>query len=206
MADVVYLVRHAAPPEAQRGRYWGWADPGVMPEGLDGLSALAGVVCRGPDRLFASPLARAALSAERLGRAFGVTIEFLPELAEADFGDFDGLNFLEIEQRYPDAARQWGELLDGFAFPGGEAVADFLVRAAGAWRSCLEVPEDSVMAVTHGGVISVWICLFLGIPLERRFMFRPDYGALTVFVRKRDDSGWEMDCFNNVPQPIAAKP
>lgn len=197
MADIVYMVRHAAPPADKRGRYWGASDPGVDADGLDAVNGVARLAWVKPEALFTSPLARAAATAEPLGAAFGLEARTLPELAEVDFGAFEGLDFAEVEQRYPDAARQWTELGDGFAFPGGEAIGDFFARAGNAFAVCTERPEEAVMCVTHGGIIAAWCCLFLRMPLAHRFAFRPEYAALTAFIRKKDGSGWEMAFFNN---------
>lgn len=197
MADIVYMVRHAAPPAEARGRFWGRADPGVERESLDGVRGLARLAWHKPDRLVASPLPRAAATAARLCEAFSLPVEFDSELAEADFGLFEGLLFSEIAERFPELAAEWCDRADGFAFPGGESVAGFLARAAGAWRRCVEAPETAVMAVSHGGVIMTWISLFSGLPLERRFLFRPEYAALTAFVRKKDGTGWALRFFNN---------
>lgn len=199
MADIIYLVRHAAPPAEKHGRYWGHADPGVDLAALAGIASLADLAWRPPSRLLTSPLARAGLTAAELAPRFGLIPETDAELAEADFGEFDGLTFGEIEARYPEAAREWGEQLDAFAFPGGESVPAFLERAERAWRRCIELPDAVVAVVTHGGIISAWTSLFLEVPPERRFIFRPLHGSLTAFTRKKDAAGWELTCFNNRP-------
>lgn len=197
MAEIIYLLRHAAPPPERQGRYWGKGDPGVDAGSLAQAAALAPLLWRRPERLLCSPLRRAYLTARQLQPALRLPIEFAPELAEADFGCFDGLNFTEIGERHPEAAARWAELLDAFAFPGGESIAGFLRRAADYWRRCLEMPETAIMAVAHAGVISAWAALFCGLPPARRFAFRPEYSALTAFVRKQDGSGWVLRFFNN---------
>lgn len=199
MADLVYLVRHAAPPPEKRGRYWGRGDPGVDSGALSRIAALADLTWEKPARLFSSPLDRTMLTASALAERFAVRTEAVPELAEIDFGDFDGLDFGQIAQCHPLEARRWEEQGDAFVFPGGESVDEFLARAEKGWRHCIEAPASSVMAVTHGGVILAWLCLFLRLPFSARFAFRPAYGALTAFIRKKDGSGWAMTCFNNLP-------
>lgn len=197
MADVIYLVRHAAPPEAGRGRFWGRRDPGVDAAGLAGVASLAQLPWAKVDRLLSSPLARTMATAEPLAQALGLSVETAEDLAEADFGRFDGMTYAEIEARYPDEARRWMEAGDAFAFPEGETVPGFLARAERAWERVTALPETSVLAVTHGGIISAWTCLFLRMDFAHRFAFRPAYAALTAFFRKRDGSGWEMAFFNN---------
>lgn len=197
MADLVYLVRHAAPPADMRGRYWGRADPGVDPDDLERVPELARLIWEKPARLLASPLRRTALTAERLGAALGLTPEPASELAEADFGEFDGLTYAEIEALHPVPAAEWLAKGDRFSFPGGEAVPRFLERATRSWEHCVGLADSPVMVVTHGGVIACWCCLFLRIPFDHRFAFRAGYAALTAFVRKKDGSGWEMAVFND---------
>lgn len=199
MAEVVYMVRHAAPPVEKRGRYWGRGDPGVDAENLRAVAGLAALPQIRPSRLFVSPLRRALLTAGELACPLGLECEVLPELAETDFGDFDGLTFDEIAGRYPDQAAGWAERGDEFSFPGGESISGFFERAGRVWRQCADSPDRAVLAVSHGGVISAWICLFLRLPWAARFTFSIQYSALTAFTRKRDGSGWEMTFLNNVP-------
>ncbi len=196
MTNAIYLVRHAAPPGEMRDRYWGASDPGLDQDSLRSVRDLAGLALLRPDILFTSPLPRAAATARQLGDALGLRPQTLPELAEVDFGDFEGLTFAEVERRFPEAAGRWAEQGDGFAFPGGETVPAFLARAERGFAQCAERPEETVMCATHGGIIAVWRCLFLGLPLAERFSFRADYAALTAFSRKGDGSGWEMTACN----------
>lgn len=197
MADIVYLVRHAAPPLDRQGRYWGRGDPGVDPASLDEAASIAALAWEPPRRLLSSPLRRTAATADRLSERLGLPVEIAPELVEADFGDFDGLTFSEIESLHPIPAREWSQKGDAFSFPRGESVQHFLDRAAHAWERCCGLPESAVMAVTHGGIIACWCCLFLRMSFEHRFAFRPEYAALTAFIRKKDGSGWELAFFNN---------
>lgn len=197
MADALYLIRHSAPPPEVRDKYWGKKDPGVDPDCLLRTEALASLIWAKPDRLLSSPLARAEVTAERLGAGWGLPVETVAELAEIDYGIFDGLSKTEIREQYPVEAARWSREGSGFTFPGGEACATFYVRVKEAWRRCLEIPEKTVACVTHGGIISAWCCLFLGMDLDERCVFRAEYSAVTAFLRKRDGSGWELVYFNN---------
>lgn len=201
MADVVYLLRHAAPPEPARGRYWGAGDPGVDPASLASAADLAGLIRHVPVHCVSSPLARARLTAETLAEQLAAPVNIDDELAEVDFGILDGMNFTEISRDYPDEADAWARLGDHYHFPEGEAVQMFFHRITGAWKHWRDAPHPSVLAVSHAGVLACWMCLFLGLPLSKRFAFRPDYAALTAFVRKKDGSGWNLAFFNNRKSP-----
>ncbi|MCC8167659.1 MAG: histidine phosphatase family protein [Planctomycetes bacterium] len=197
MADIVYMVRHAAPPVGRRDRYWGRADPGVDADSLAGTAALLPMFWEKPSVIFTSPLRRAAATADAIAGHFNLEPTVEPELAETDFGDFDGLSWDEISTRHSDAAAAWAREGDAFHFPNGESVPDFLDRADRVWQRITSAEDKTVLAVSHGGIIAAWCCLFLRMPLEHRFSFRPAYAALTAFIRKKDGSGWEMTFFNN---------
>jgi broad specificity phosphatase PhoE len=82
-------------------------------------------------------------------------------------------------------------------FPGGCGVREFEARAETAWRRYAGSDDGTLLIVTHGGVISTWCCFFLGIDPARRFVFRPDYAALTLFVRRSSRESWNLACFND---------
>lgn len=196
MVEVVYLLRHAAPPECARARYWGRTDPGVDRDGLVPLAGMPSLLWPKAEKLLASPLPRTIETAAVLSHSLGLPVVRVPKLAEADFGFFEGLTFAEAAERFPEAVSEWGRLGDRFSFPGGESVAAFLERARQAWEDCLSLPDRTVLAVTHGGIIAAWCCLFLRISFSRRFAFRADYAALTAFVR--GENGWDLVFFNNL--------
>jgi broad specificity phosphatase PhoE len=184
MANVIHTVRHAAPPWENQKRYWGKADPGVVAESLAQAEQTADEMIPKPARILTSPLARAKITAKRIAVKLGITPEIIPELAEVDFGLFDGLTFPEAERLHPKATQAWAEQGDAFTFPGGESIPAFLARAKQAFTICTELPEDTILCVTHGGILSAWHCFFHNIPLESRFSFIPEYATLTTFAGK----------------------
>lgn len=200
MAEVIYLVRHAAPPEENRCCFWGRSDPGVDPASLDEVEALASLAWERPDQLLTSPSARAVTTADRLGGALGLRPQVVADLAEVDYGLFDGLSDADARALYPDKMREWERLGDGFTFPGGESLAGFFARATMVWEYCVDMRDTTVMVVTHAGVIAAWICLFLGIPFVQRSSFRPEYAALTAVTRRRIGEGWYLSFFNDRPR------
>lgn len=197
MADVLYLIRHSAPPKEARQRHWGRLDPGVDPECAIRAASLAGLIWDKPLRILSSPLPRALATARLLGGAWGAPVETDQDLAEIDYGLWDGLTLQEIRERHPDEAARWEDGDGNFAFPGGESLPEFYRRVERTRRRCLELPDRAVACVTHGGIVSAWCCLFLGMELDERCVFRADYSAVTAFLRKRDGSGWELMYFNN---------
>lgn len=90
-----------------------------------------------------------------------------PALREYDLGAWSGLTRVEIEARWPGELAEWrlGRLV---ATPGGERRTSFVERiSAAVERIAADPPADTVLVVTHGGVISA-LGLVLGEP-PRRF-------------------------------------
>ena len=80
------------------------------------------------DVVLSSPLARCVRTAEAIAAAAHsgpVVIE--PDLVECDFGDWEGLTFAEVRERYPDDLAAWlGST--AVAPPGGESFRDVAER------------------------------------------------------------------------------
>ncbi len=203
MAEVVYVLRHAAPVKSRQKRYWGRGDPGVDPESLAEVAGLVALFPgeAAPERILSSPLSRCIKTAEELLSGLpGRKLELWPELAEVDFGLFDGLIFAEVEAAYPAEAADWARLGDEFAFPGGESIAGFLERAHAAWERTAALPERTLLVVSHGGVLSAWDCFFRGVALAERFSFKAEYAALSAY--EREGEGWRRRCHNRKALPM----
>ena len=94
----VYLIRHALPdfPGGKR-MCIGTTD---IPLGEAGLSQAAEMAKKLPavTAVFSSPLSRALQTAQRIG----IPVVILDDLRELHAGQWDGLTFDEIRQKYPD--------------------------------------------------------------------------------------------------------
>lgn len=144
----VYLIRHGTPdfPDGKRiclgttdiplGAV-GFADAETMAKKLPPVQAV-----------FSSPLTRAIQTAE----AIGLPVTILEDLREMHAGDWDGLTFDVIRQRYPElyAARGLDQTLP---LPGAEDHEVGLARfQKGMHTAAIQSPGDFAV-VAHGGVI-----------------------------------------------------
>jgi probable phosphoglycerate mutase len=118
----IYLARHGETAWTVSGQHTGLTDIPLTPRGegnarrlADRLKGLTFV------RVFTSPLQRARRTCELAG--FGGVAEVDPDLVEWNYGDYDGLTTVEIQQRRPG----WELFRDGC--PHGENVADVGARA-----------------------------------------------------------------------------
>ena len=145
------LLRHAQSEWNADGRWQGWADPPLSPDGVAAArAARAHPVLDAVDAVVSSDLARALTTAELLatGRDWPGVLP-MRGLRERGAGDWTGLTRADIEARWP------GALAARFAdIPGGESVAAVTARAVVALHRIADHhPGRLVLAVSHGALI-----------------------------------------------------
>ena len=112
----LYLVRHAETAWSLSGRHTGMTDPPLTDHGRDQARKLAPRLREiGFTHVLASPRLRARQTCELAGLA-AQRME-LTDLAEWDYGEYEGLRSVEIRRDRPD----WSVWRDGC--PGGESPA-----------------------------------------------------------------------------------
>jgi len=149
------LVRHGLSLWNLAGRWQGWADVPLAPEG-EAQVALARPVAAGLGltAIVHSGMLRTEATAVLLAEGLGLgTIGVEPGLKEYDVGEWSGLTRPEIERRWPGALEAWfeGRLP---ATPGGESRDGFASRLLDAVaRVARAHPGGTVLCVSHGGAV-----------------------------------------------------
>jgi len=177
MADRLILIRHGDLGESCRGRYVGRTDAPLSALGRRQAVALSAPLSRlGDTRYLCSPLLRARETAGLALACSGFGID--ADLREIDFGRWEAMSFPEIAAADPAAVGRWAALEDAFAFPGGEAIGAFRRRIGAAADRIAADPAGTVAAFTHGGVIRLLICHFLGLEARDYLLF--DVGTASL--------------------------
>src|SRR5262249_28905417 len=117
-----YLARHGETDWTISHQHTGRSDIPLTERGERNARSL-GLRLRGMsfDRVLASPMQRARRTAELAGFGEGLAVE--PELAEWDYGDYEGKKSADIRKERPG----WDLFRDGC--PGGESLAAVGARA-----------------------------------------------------------------------------
>lgn len=106
--------------------------------------------------IYSSDLMRARQTAAPLAAHNGLQSRVDPGLRERGFGEFEGLSFKQIEQRWPDQAEAWRRRDPDFGARGGEVLRDFRDRVlAAVTRLARSHRGQSIALVTHGGVLDL---------------------------------------------------
>jgi ribonuclease H / adenosylcobalamin/alpha-ribazole phosphatase len=118
------LLRHGETPLSPERRFAGRGDIPLTATGrLQAQAAAQRLAARGGVQLIVtSPLQRARLTAEAVAAATGAPVQVDEGWIEADFGEWEGLNYAEAMERWPGEVTAWMNDTS-VAPPGGESFA-----------------------------------------------------------------------------------
>ena len=172
MGEIV-LVRHGQTEWSANGRHTSYTDLDLTEAGV-GQARAAGERLRGRTfvAVLSSPRKRALRTAELAGLDVTETTE---DLAEWNYGDYEGIRTREIRQTRPG----WSLWTDGC--PGGESpeqVAERVDRVLGYARPMLA--DGDVAFVAHGHLLRVCGARWVGLPPADGRHLRLDTATLSA--------------------------
>ncbi|MFQ6019301.1 MAG: histidine phosphatase family protein [Dehalococcoidia bacterium] len=196
MATTLLLARHG---------HIDWSGRiGAVEDGLSRLGRLqAQALARHLARyrvgaIHSSDLRRATETAAAIGQALRLPVRPEPALREHNLGAWQGQRQEEVRRRY---RQRWARLEAGdpdYAPPGGETLRDLQRRAVDAFGRILSAahPGQTVLAVSHGGLLAAYICHVLDVAFEGAVPIVIDNCSLTVV--EGGNNGLVLASFNGV--------
>jgi broad specificity phosphatase PhoE/ribonuclease HI len=181
------LVRHGVTQQSVEHRFSGvnGFDPPLIELGERQAQAAAEELARrgGADVIVCSPLQRtrqtAAIITEHLGLGEPIVVD---GIAEADFGEWDSLNFAEVKERWPDELAAWMSSFE-VAPPGGESFATVRRRVDAARAELVQrFPRQRVLTVSHVTPIKVLVQNVLEAPASSAYRFELAPCSLTTLA------------------------
>lgn len=153
----LWLVRHGETPWSASGRHTGRTEQPLTRTGEDQARALAATFDGlGPLLVLCSPRERALRTAALAGLPVD---EVVDDLAEWDYGDYEGRTSAEIRAERPG----WTLFADGV--PGGESASQVGARADRVLaRARAALPDRTVVLVAHGHINRVLGARWIGLP------------------------------------------
>lgn len=199
----LYLIRHGEVEERYHQIFGGGRiDMNLSQTGQSHAAALADWFGNGGlDRVYLSPMKRAAQTADPLLKAKGLNGIVMEGLREVDFGDWTGLHWGDIQERFGIAAFDWLEVLERGGIANGESAQELRARV----EPCIQMIMDenahrSVAVVCHGGIVRVMLALLLDLPLSHMSHFNVDYGSVTMLeIQPHKKHAVEIELLNFCP-------
>jgi ribonuclease H / adenosylcobalamin/alpha-ribazole phosphatase len=177
------LLRHGETAHTVEKRFSGSGglDPELSPEGERQAAAVAArlAAAGGVDAVVSSPLRRTRQTAAAVATALGLEVREADGLRECAFGEWEGLTFAEVRERWPKELAAW--LGDSTARPpGGESFDDVRRRVRVARDKLLaRYPERTVLVVTHVTPIKLLVREALGAPMTALYRMELSPATLT---------------------------
>jgi len=172
------LVRHGATAWSRSGRHTGRTDVPLLPEGEDAARSLAPVLA---SVRFGLVLASPLLRARQTAALAGLTPEVDADLAEWDYGAFEGLTSAQIRHDRPGWTVFDGEVR------GGETLAELAERARRVLSRVGPIlAGEDVALVGHGHALRVLACVYLGLDPRHGAALFLDPGSVSVLRRDHD--------------------
>lgn len=177
----VYLLRHGATEWSENGRHTGRTDIGLTGEGEAGArragALLAGLRGERPALVLSSPRVRATRTAELAGLTVDETTE---DLAEWDYGDYEGLTTPQIRETVP------GWTVWTHPCPNGETAEAVGERAAKVVHRIREaLPDGDVVLIGHGHFSRVLVSTWIGQPPAFGVHFGLEAAGLSILGDER---------------------
>lgn len=156
MTELV-LIRHGETDMNRELRFQGHLNVGLNAIGLEQARRLGGRMAgERADAVYVSDLLRACQTAEPIAGALSLPAVRETGLREQHFGRVEGMRVDDIQRDLPEAWAGWLRFDEDFAMPEGESTRAFHARVMEAvQRVCAAHPEQTVVVVTHGGVLDM---------------------------------------------------
>lgn len=154
----VILIRHGESEANREDIFAGHLNVDLMPKGVEQAQKTAQYIVENytVDKIYASDLKRAYKTGKTLADKLGMEIIADKRFREIDAGEWDGIKFNELGDKYAEDFRIWRDDIANAKCTGGESVEDLRKRVFGA---ATEVAENNdgktVVIATHATPIRV---------------------------------------------------
>ncbi|RLC29234.1 MAG: histidine phosphatase family protein [Deltaproteobacteria bacterium] len=192
------FVRHGETESNVEHRYMGQSDSPLTPMGIAQARAVAKRLAKYQvDAIYSSDLGRAAITSRIISRACHLPVTYDKRLRERHAGLLQGQLQADARIKYAKVFAEIARMGAGYAFPGGgESGLQVEERL-----SCFldEIREshtgETVVVITHGGVLRVLLWHILGFPYDAIFRLQCDNTSISSLAFF--DGQWILESWND---------
>jgi len=168
MKTRLIFVRHAEAEGNKIRRFHGWTDSALTERGHLQAQRVAERLKDMPiDVIYSSSLQRTKQTAGYIAKVKNLPVNLSDNLKEINGGDWEGLTWEELEERWPEAYDMWDNRPHLHQMPNGESMAEFQQRALDEIINIIKQNQGkNICIVTHGTLIRSVICHFRACSLE----------------------------------------
>ena len=192
----LYLVRHGETEANVTNTLQGQSDVLLNETGLRQAQLVGKRLREKPfDEIWSSDLSRAAVTAREIAGTREVKYSAL--LREWDLGEWVGLSWSDIAEKYPEESRQFSSGDPEALVPGGESRRQFYDRAAQVLQWITrDFCGKTVLCVSHGGLLRAIFYAAAESGFHGNFL-RTDNTCVCCLKYAHASGKWQLVCWND---------
>lgn len=178
----LFLIRHGQTEWNVKGKIQGSYDSELNDTGITQAYELSKKIIESDykfSKIYSSQQKRALKTAQILSEATNVECIPMKGLEEINLGEWEGLSWTEVQERYPREFEEWQMNLRYTKSPKGESYQDMTERALTAIHKIINENSNDVAIVTHSAVIMCLQCYITNTPFDKMMKFKADNTAIT---------------------------
>ena len=194
----VLFVRHGETESNVEHRYMGQSDSPLTPNGMAQAEAVARRLSKCQvDTIYSSDLGRAAMTSKIISQACRLPVMHDKRLRERHAGLLQGQLEAEARIKHARVFAQIKQMGAEYVFPGGgESGLQIEERIAAFLEDMRENHlGETVVAVTHGGIMRVLLWHILAFPYAEISRLRCDNTSISAFTFS--NSQWILEFWND---------
>ena len=176
------LVRHALTVDKQKSRLSGHIDSSISEEGKEQIDKITNYLKDFDiDKIYTTTSSRTKDTVKKLSELKSIEIIEKESLKEISFGDFEGLTFDEIKDKYPKEFQDMIEKGYEYKYPNGESLIDSYNRVCIELDNIISNNDDrTILICSHGGTIRNIITYLISNSYKYHWNFKIDNGSVTI--------------------------
>lgn len=158
----LYLIRHGETDWNKFEKCQGVSDIPLNTNGIRQAKDLAySLRDEELSAIYSSDLSRAITTAKEVAKYHPADVKIDERFREMDQGEFEGLEFRNLREKYGDILKKWRDEPETLRLPGGETLTEVQERAWNGINNLLNLyNEGSVLLVSHNMIIITLLCKF----------------------------------------------
>ena len=184
----IYLVRHGQTEWNKKLTFRGRADIPLNEAGHMEAQALSKALKdKNIEVIYTSPLRRSTETAQPVADFFHLEIVPVQGLIDINYGDWEGLSFNEVKNRYSEQYEKWEKTPDLIRFPNGETLDEAKERSFLAFKNIVSKnPNKSILIIPHRVINKILLCALLNLPTSHFWEIRQDTGCINLIEYSGD--------------------
>ena len=176
------LVRHALTVDNQKSRLSGHIDSYISEEGKEQIDKITNYLKDFDiDKIYTTTSSRTKDTVKKLSELKSIEIIEKESLKEISFGDFEGLTFDEIKDKYPKEFQDMIEKGYEYKYPNGESLIDSYNRVCIELDNIISNNDNrTILICSHGGTIRNIITYLISNSYKYHWNFKIDNGSVTI--------------------------